>query len=529
MLGAAVRNERPRRSAALKAACIAHTAAEAKATAKAKAAGRLRLTRSPPATPKRARATTAATAAETDPVLSPKRKPRSAPGPASDAAVDPFVAGKRAFHRSGAFRLVGRIEEKAGLTAFWYDHVVSGAGACIYVSGNPGTGKTAAVDEMLEELCQEGTSTATATATATATTTTTDTNTYTITTTTTYNATISILKVNCMMLKDPLGVFSEISQAVGLARASDDASPLLQAAQLEAFFDRPVHGRSWVLVLDEVDQVGARDPELLCRLLALPYGVAGRRRPVAVVGIANSIDLTERLLPRLRLLNDCQPHVLHFPQYSVSDISAILADRLARINELLATHVDTPAPFIDGTAIEFAARKVAASGDLRRALDMMGQAIDLAEAEFRAGRVTPGRGLVGLAHVARIVDKFGAGAGGGGPLALVQGLNLHQKVILACIAGHEGRALGTASPRKGTAPAPLTVPRLYDAYAQAASRPPRLYEAVSRSEFADLVSGLEAMAVTGRAGPEQRVFLLQPVELIRRMLDELPTIRALFE
>ena len=50
------------------------------------------------------------------------------------------------------------------------------------------------------------------------------------------------------------------------------------------------------------------------------------------VGIANSLDLTDRILPRLQARPKCKPILLNFPPYSKDQLVTILQDRLSRVN-----------------------------------------------------------------------------------------------------------------------------------------------------------------------------------------------------
>jgi hypothetical protein len=87
---------------------------------------------------------------------------------------------------------------------------------------------------------------------------------------------------------------------------------------------------------------------------------------VLLVGISNSIDLTERTLPALRT-RGCQPSFVCFPAYSAPQVKSILAARLAAL----------PWPAFDDAALDVCARHVSASsGDLRHALRACGQALD---------------------------------------------------------------------------------------------------------------------------------------------------------
>jgi cell division control protein 6 len=51
-----------------------------------------------------------------------------------------------------------------------------------------------------------------------------------------------------------------------------------------------------------------------------------------VIGIANSIDLTERALPALKL-RGCTPSLLAFPAYSTAQVSGILKACLEQVDE----------------------------------------------------------------------------------------------------------------------------------------------------------------------------------------------------
>ncbi len=66
-----------------------------------------------------------------------------------------------------------------------------------------------------------------------------------------------------------------------------------------------------------------------------------------LLGIANSLDLTERLLPGLEA-RGCKPRLVAFPTYSRNQITAVLQERLDSL----------PGPVFAAKALEFCARKV---------------------------------------------------------------------------------------------------------------------------------------------------------------------------
>lgn len=49
------------------------------------------------------------------------------------------------------------------------------------------------------------------------------------------------------------------------------------------------------------------------------------------LGIANALDLTDRILPRLQAKPHCRPKLLNFPPYSREELNAIVQDRLTQV------------------------------------------------------------------------------------------------------------------------------------------------------------------------------------------------------
>ena len=114
------------------------------------------------------------------------------------------------------------------------------------------------------------------------------------------------------------------------------------------------------------------------------------RSSLALLGIANSIDLTDRFLPRLRQklreladvnrdesAQSClpEPELLLFEPYSSADLKDIIVARIARAGWTSSTEEasDTLHVF-RSAAIELCCRKVhATSGDARRALELCRQ------------------------------------------------------------------------------------------------------------------------------------------------------------
>lgn len=264
---------------------------------------------------------------------------------------------------------------------------------------------------------------------------------------------------------------------------------------------------------------------------------------LALVGVANALDLTDRVLPRLKS-KGIVPSLLSFKTYSAADIANILNARAPSAN--LSFH---PA------AIQLCARKVAAStGDIRRALDICRLAVDLAVSEQKnararepqqrivlgelptetdtnikqeadqdrqidrgAGPNTPQRNgqddthrddpvKVSISHIAKVASNLQGSAST--QSNRIKQLSLQQKAVLCTLCTKTVRSMATTTCRA-----------IYDVYNGFCQRD-QLITALSFSEFVDVVDSLEVVGVVhissgcGRASTtrksEMRVALAVP-------------------
>ena len=93
----------------------------------------------------------------------------------------------------------------------------------------------------------------------------------------------------------------------------------------------------------------SKSQEVLYSLFELPYL---NKSKLVLVGIANALDLTDRILPRLKMHEGFSPAELTFPAYSKSEILAILKTRLAPFME------NTDKPLFQSPALMFLAGKI---------------------------------------------------------------------------------------------------------------------------------------------------------------------------
>ncbi|GBG76524.1 hypothetical protein CBR_g22272 [Chara braunii] len=229
----------------------------------------------------------------------------------------------------------------------------------MYICGCPGTGKTLTMEELKKNVPQWALQAAVAPPT--------------------------VVMMNCMCAVEPKQIFQRILSCLSTGKTNVSISAVSIAAQnalaeltrivaTPTKVDRKQDGMA-LLILDEIDHLMTKDQSVLYELFRLTTLPESR---CILVGIANSIDMTQRLLPHLRAFS-CIPSVVTFPAYNQSQICAILNQRLKQLS-FQAFHP---------LAIELCARKVAAAfGDMRKALDVCRLAVDVFLSEVKATRGT---------------------------------------------------------------------------------------------------------------------------------------------
>ena len=83
-----------------------------------------------------------------------------------------------------------------------------------------------------------------------------------------------------------------------------------------------------VLVLDEIDSLDTHNQDVLYTIFEWP---ALSKSSLVLIGIANSLDLTDRILPCLQARPNCRPDLLNFTPYSREEIAAVITDRLSKV------------------------------------------------------------------------------------------------------------------------------------------------------------------------------------------------------
>ncbi|XP_024983132.1 origin of replication complex subunit 1A-like [Cynara cardunculus var. scolymus] len=240
-------------------------------------------------------------------------------------------------------------------------------GRCLYIHGVPGTGKTMSVLSVMRSLRSEVEAGIT--------------------------KPYSFVEINGLKLAAAENIYRVIYEALTGHRVSwKKALNLLNDRFSNGTKSSKDDDRPCILLIDELDLLVTRNQSVLYNILDWP---TKQHSKLIVIGIANTMDLPEKLLPRISSRMGIQR--LCFAPYNYLQLQEIIACRLKGIDAF------------EKQAIEFASRKVAAvSGDARRALEICRRAAELADYRVKKSISLPktGKSLVGMAEVEAAIQEM---------------------------------------------------------------------------------------------------------------------------
>ncbi|KAL5048863.1 hypothetical protein BDW71DRAFT_10314 [Aspergillus fruticulosus] len=426
-------------------------------------------------------------------VLTP-RTPRQVGTPTTAHTV--YTQARQLFARGASSgRIIGRDAERGKLTSFITDGIQSRKGGCMYVSGPPGTGKSALVKEVLDEVDLKP---------------------------------ARVAQLNCASMRTARDVYSKLTEDLC---DDDDVFKKSEADRLKSMFlpDKKQASEQdmFLVMLDEIDHLLTSDAGILQSLFE--WSLQGESK-LLLIGIANALDLTDRSLPQLKAKN-LKPLLLPFLPYNASQIAGVVVDRLRSL--LPGGRAEDPnfIPFVQPAAIQLCAKKVASqTGDLRKAFELIKRAIDVIEQETmqkldmqnsnspsktilvennnlsssskhslaRPTSVLPYTILTAprasIAHIAKITSSvFGQGT-----TQRLQCLNLQQKAAICALVALDRKRREydipqTPSKSKNLAP---TVKQIFDAYCTLC-RTDNILHPLTATEFKDVLGSLETLGLVG--------------------------------
>ncbi|VDM49690.1 unnamed protein product, partial [Toxocara canis] len=243
----------------------------------------------------------------------------------------------------------------------------------MYISGVPGTGKTATVIQAIRHLkrsngCPQ----------------------------------FDFVMVNGMEIADPKQIFADIYAQLFNVKKKISAAVARQKLN-EIFQCLDAARKPVVLLVDELDLLCTKRQEIVYDVLNWSSNEESR---VSVLAIANTLDLPERILSR-RVGSRLGLNRLCFQPYNHDEIASIVRDRLCGSSA------------VEEDAVELASRKVASlSGDLRKALDILRRAAHIA--------INESCRQLSMKHVQEAVKEASTTAS----VELVRSLSKHSLLIL---------------------------------------------------------------------------------------------------
>ncbi|KAG8947090.1 Origin recognition complex, subunit 1 [Tulasnella sp. 419] len=226
------------------------------------------------------------------------------------------------------------------------------SGGCIYISGVPGTGKTATVHAVVKELKRMAANN--------------ETNPFTY------------VEINGLRLPEPSAAYAVLWEAVSGHDASKEGhlkiSPKEALKRLDRYFNggrSGPTGGAFVVLMDELDQLVTAKQDVVYNFFNWPNLPQSK---LVVIAVSNTHDLPERVMTG-KVRSRLGMEKIQFQPYSREQLVNIVNSRLTASREGL--DIDTNVMSMD--AVTFASARVAAvNGDARRVLDISRRAVELA-------------------------------------------------------------------------------------------------------------------------------------------------------
>jgi cell division control protein 6 len=289
-------------------------------------------------------------------------------------ATETYSEAKKLLNACAPDRVICRNNETAELEDYILTCFETKKSMSIYVNGQPGTGKTLSVNHILDNLKQS------------------------------YK--FKKISINCMSVKNISSLYKIMITELSTSESSNlTPSKRNNKENAAKTVDTLIttSKTNIVLLLDEIDQIDSKCSSDLYKIFEWPYLKNSR---LILIGIANSLDFTDRLLPRLELKPECKPKIVKFLPYSKEDIISIIKERLSSVKTCVV---------IDDRALTLCASKIASTnGDIRKVLDICRRAVELIEQELKfAGSSSSQQPAdsspvksVGIAHMMRVFNEI---------------------------------------------------------------------------------------------------------------------------
>ncbi|NXH30673.1 ORC1 protein, partial [Myiagra hebetior] len=281
-----------------------------------------------------------------------------------------------------------REEEFQDIYNFVESKLLDGTGGCMYISGVPGTGKTATVHEVIRCLQQAAENDEL--------------------------PPFQFVEINGMKLTDPHQAYVQILEFLTGQKVTATHAAVL----LAKLFSTPGPKRkTTVLIVDELDLLWTRKQNVMYNLFDWP---TQKHSKLIILAIANTMDLPERIMMN-RVASRLGLTRMSFQPYTYKQLQQIISSRLKGVKAF------------EEDAVQLVSRKVAAlSGDARRCLDICRRATEICE--FARQKRTPE--IVRMAHVTEAIDEMFSSP----YVNAIRNASLHEQIFLKAILAEFRRA-----------------------------------------------------------------------------------------
>ena len=241
--------------------------------------------------------------------------------------------------------------------------------------------------------------------------------------------TVSLSSINCIALNEPSHIFTKIFES--FSNDEKYPHPVTTMSDLQQFLELFPQSRTFIVVLDEMDKLVRSSTNsthstktifelfLLSKLPSINF---------LLIGIANSLDMTDRFLSRLNLRQDLMPETIVFQPYSSDEMYQIIMNRI--------NLVDSTDCVFNPMAIKFAAKRCSGNtGDLRKLFDVLKSSIEVVElqvlANLKKNKASDVKIVkIGLPHVAKVFSQF---MNISSTRSRINKLNMQQRILLCSL------------------------------------------------------------------------------------------------
>ncbi|KAI0276286.1 P-loop containing nucleoside triphosphate hydrolase protein [Russula aff. rugulosa BPL654] len=296
--------------------------------------------------------------------------------------TDPWLRAMHALHVGARPEaLPCRTEEYGRVMRAVEELLEEGSGGCIYISGVPGTGKTATVHAVVRELKRMAEQN--------------ETNPFTY------------VEINGLRIPEPSAAYGLLWEAISGHDTATDGhlhlSSKVALKHLSRHFGSPRRigpaGHACVVLMDELDQLMTAKQDVVYNFFNWPTLTGAK---LVVLAVANTMDLPERVMSG-RVRSRLGMVRINFQPYTTAQLEQIVHARLGGSNEVLSKDAVS-----------------SISGDARRVLDICRRTVELVQPSRRVARTDD------VKDVIRNLQNSPT-------TAFLRSLSLHERILLAAL------------------------------------------------------------------------------------------------